>query len=134
MNYPFDSAVLISWVGIVLIIFMVFFFVYMNRRAKYRVLEKLAEKGQTLSPEVLRGIAGGNRDYDWKSESTSIGSGIKLMCVGVALALFFWAMQGWGNPFIGGHIGWLPAIGLFPFMTGLARVLSARFDRPKDKS
>jgi hypothetical protein len=56
------------------------------------------------------------------------------MCTGVALALFFWAMQGWGNPFIGEHIGWLPAIGLFPFMTGLARVLSAAFDRPKDKN
>lgn len=129
MDYPFVSPVLISWVGIVLIVFMVFVFVHMGRRAKYRVLEKLAEKGQTLSPEILRSLSGdnGGRNNDWKNEGNPMASGITLMCIGVALAIFFWAMQGFGNPFIGEHIGWLPAIGIFPFMTGLARVLSVVF-------
>lgn len=134
MDYPFSNPVLISWIGIVLIVFMVFFFISVNRRAKYRVLEKFAEKGQPIPPELMRGINSDASDPAWKNERSSITSGITLMCTGVALALFFWAMQGWGNPFIGEHIGWLPAIGLFPFMTGLARLLSALFDRPKDKS
>jgi hypothetical protein len=114
---------------------MVFVFVYMSRRAKYRMLERLAEKGQTLSPEFLADLSGKPR-YVRDEPGNPIGSGITLMCTGIALGLFFWAMQGWGNPFMGEHIGWLPAIGLFPFMTGLARVLSARFSGhdPRDKN
>jgi len=136
MNYPFVSPVLISWIGIVLIVFVTFFFISINRRAKYRMLEKFAEKGQPIPPEFLRGSRveiDVGPDNDWKN-GNPIASGISLMCIGIALALFFWAMQGWGNPFTGEDVGWLPAIGLFPFMTGLARLLSAAFVRPKDKS
>jgi hypothetical protein len=28
---------------------------------------------------------------------------------------------------------WLPVIGIFPFMVGLARLLGSLFDRPRDK-
>jgi hypothetical protein len=126
MDYPFFSPVLISWVGILGIIFIVFFFSYLKSRAKYRLLEKYAEKGQTLPPEVLSSF---NVKANWKSDDIAnpLGSGITLMCIGVALAVFFWAMQGFGNPFVGEDIGWLPAIGIFPFMTGLGRVLSVAF-------
>jgi hypothetical protein len=32
------------------------------------------------------------------------------------------------------HIpSWLPVIGIFPFMVGLARFLGGLFDRPRDK-
>ena len=134
MDYPYMGPVFIFWAAAVLIVFIVLFFVSINRRAKYRMLEKFAEKGQPIPPEFLRGgRVDVGRDGDWRNGSP-IASGITLMCTGIALALFFWAMQGWGNPFAGEHIGWLPAIGLFPFMTGLARLLSAAFDRPRDKS
>jgi hypothetical protein len=52
------------------------------------------------------------------------------MCIGVAIAVFLWALQGGGDVLTDGrmHI-WLPVIGIFPFMVGLARLLSAGFDR-----
>jgi hypothetical protein len=49
----------------------------------------------------------------------------------VALALFFWAMSGGGNIFEGDRVpSWLPFVGIFPFMIGLARLLAGVFDRP----
>jgi hypothetical protein len=55
------------------------------------------------------------------------------MCIGIALAVFFWAMTGAGNPFIGEHISWLPVIGIFPFMVGLARLLGGLTERREPK-
>jgi hypothetical protein len=50
--------------------------------------------------------------------------------------VFFWAMSGGGNP-IGAdgdlHGNWLPFIGIFPFMVGLARVITGMFDRPQPR-
>lgn len=133
MDYPYMGPIFVFWGAAVLIVFIVLFFVSLNRRAKYRMLEKFAEKGQPIPPEFMHTINSNGGDNSWKQPGNPIASGITLMCSGIALALFFWAMQGWGNPFMGEHIGWLPAIGLFPFMTGLARILSAAFDRPRDK-
>lgn len=126
MDYPFVIPVLISWTSIVAIVITVFVFAYMKSRAKYRLLESLAEKGQTLTPEMLASI---NFKANWKSDefSNPIGSGISLMCIGVALAIFFWALQGFPNIFLGEHVNFLPAVGIFPFMIGLSRILSAVF-------
>ena len=55
------------------------------------------------------------------------------MCIGMALAVFFWAMGGGGNLVEGEQMpNWLPFIGIFPFMVGLARFLGGLFDRPRD--
>jgi hypothetical protein len=54
------------------------------------------------------------------------------MCIGVALAVFLWALQGGGSVIDGDHVpNWLPVVGIFPFMVGLARLLAAAFDRPR---
>lgn len=120
-----DPDLLVIWGGILAVIIVVNLFIYLNRRSRYRLLEKLAEKGP-LSPELLAGLSTGNNHSRSDAEKRPITSGIFLMCIGIALAVFFWAMQDFG---LGPHIGWLPVIGIFPFMVGLARILGAAFDK-----
>jgi hypothetical protein len=128
MEFPEVHPLVIIWGAILLLVFIVGLFRYLGRRSQYRLLEKLAEKGQTLSPELLANLGGNGKSSEAKSP---MGSGIFLMCIGVALALFFWAFQGGGIPLANGN--WFPVLGIFPFMVGLARVLGTVFDRPSDK-
>jgi hypothetical protein len=130
LDNPAFVPLTIIWGAILLIVFIVSLFTYLNRRSRYRLLEKLAEKGP-LSSELLAGLSsnGSNRSLEGKRP---ISSGIFLMCIGVALAVFFWAMEGGGIPFADEN--WLFVIGIFPFMVGLARVLGAAFEkRDNDK-
>lgn len=120
---------IIIWGSILLLVFIVSLFKYLGRRSKYRVLEKIAESGQTLSPELLAGLTNGNGRAP--EDKNPITSGIFLMCIGIALAVFFWAMQGGGIPLADDN--WLPVIGVFPFMIGLARVLGAGFSQRDSK-
>jgi predicted anti-sigma-YlaC factor YlaD len=123
------TIVAIFWIAIVAMVFLTQFFSYRERASRHRMIETLAEKGQTIPPEMLTN----GRDYSYRHRSP-IQSGIYLMCIGVALALFFWAMGGGGNFLDGDHVpNWLPAIGIFPFMVGLARLLAAIFDRQPSK-
>jgi hypothetical protein len=94
----------------------------------------MAEKGQTVPPEMLgrQPLHYDRREWRYQHPATS---GIFLMCIGIAIAIFFWAMQGGGEVFTDGHMtGWLPVIGIFPFMIGLARLLSAGFERRSSDS
>ncbi|HWA90395.1 MAG TPA: DUF6249 domain-containing protein [Rhizomicrobium sp.] len=123
------DSTLIFWGAIVLIVVVGNFFSYRAQTSRHRMIETLAEKGQPIPPEYV----GGRGDY-YRYRSP-IQSGIFLMCIGIALAVFFWAMTGGGAPFDDhGHMpSWLPVIGVFPFMVGLARFLGGLFDRPRDK-
>lgn len=114
---------IIIWVAILLLIFIVMFFNFLSKRSKYRMIERLAERGQALTPEILSGIANGHS----RSERGPIASGIFMICIGVALMLFFWALEGGGMPMTNGN--WLWVIGIFPFMIGVARLLGAVFDK-----
>ena len=118
------SVVIVFWVAIAVIVVAGSFFSYRTQASHHRMLEKLAEKGQPIPPELLTG----GRDY--RRYRNPIQAGIFLMCIGVALAVFFWAMGGGGDFFVGDHMpNWLPVIGIFPFMVGLARLLGGMFDR-----
>lgn len=120
------------WVAIVVIVFIASLFSYLERSSRYRAIERMAEKGQTVPPEMFS--RRGRDRYDWR-DSHPVLSGIYLMCIGVALAIFFWAVQGGGMPFEDGQMhNWLPVIGIFPFMIGLARLLGAAIDRPRSNS
>jgi hypothetical protein len=131
----------IFWGAIVLIVLITNFFGYLQRSGRYRAIEKLAEKGLPIPPELLTGNGRGYYGDDrrgWRRYSLS--GGIYMMCVGVALFLFLWAMTtGDFNTFFGGNSGdfrysgpgWLPFVGIFPFMIGLSRVLAYLFDRPR---
>ncbi len=133
----------IFWGAIVLIVFISNFFGYRERVSRHRAIEKLAEKGQPVPPELLGG--NGRRDsYDGSGyrggwHRYSLAGGIYMMCVGVALFVFLWAMTtGDFNAFFGGDSdfhwsgpGWLPFVAIFPFMIGFSRVLAHFFDRPR---
>lgn len=122
------ESTIIFWGAIVLIVVVGNYFSYRGQASRHRMMETLAEKGQPIPPELL------SSRHSNRSGSP-IQSGIFLMCIGVALAIFFWAMSGGGN-FMDehGHMpNWLPVIGIFPFMVGLARLLGGIFDRPRDK-
>jgi hypothetical protein len=122
----------VFWGAIVLIVLVSNFFGHRTRVAKYKMMETLAEKGQTLSPELLASVSNGhNREYH---RGGPIQSGIFLMCIGIALAIFFWALGGGGNFIQGEHIpNWLPVIGIFPFMVGLARFIGGLTERRPPK-
>jgi hypothetical protein len=134
MGYSTILVTAIFWIAIALIAVAASFFSYLSRTARYRMLQSLAEKGQPLPPELLANLAeldtrGGPRQ--------SLRGGIVLVCIGVALAFFFWAMTGGGGfdgPIRG--VSWLPAVGVFPFMVGVALLLIAVFDRhpPRPKN
>jgi hypothetical protein len=129
MNFDHLGPSAIFWGAILLMCFFTSFFSYLERRSRYRTIEKMVEKGQTVPPEMFSRSA---LPYDrrvWHYQHP-VASGIFLMCIGVAIAIFFWAMQGGGNLIIDGRMNnWLPVIGIFPFMVGLARLLSAGFER-----
>src|SRR6201996_2802078 len=130
----------IFWGAIVLIVLISNFFGYRERASRHRAIERLAEKGQPIPPELLngngRGYYGDSRRGGWRRYS--LAGGIYMMCVGIALFVFLWAMTtGAFNSFFGGDHdihwggpGWLPFVGIFPFMIGLSRVLAYLFDRP----
>lgn len=125
------TAAAIFWIAIVVIVFMTQFFSYRERTSRHRMIETLAEKGQPIPPELLAN--GRGRGSDWRYNNP-IQSGIFLMCIGIALAVFLWAMNGGGNFFDGEHVpNWLPFIGIFPFMVGLARLLAGILERRPSK-
>ena len=125
------ESTFIFWSAIVIIVVVGNYFRYRSQASRHRVIETMVQKGQPVPPELLAG-----RDRYAYRYYSPIQSGIFLMCIGVALAVFFWAMTG-GGDFMDSkdHIpNWLPVIGIFPFMVGLARFLGGLFDRPpRDK-
>jgi len=130
----------VFWGAIVLMVFFGNFFRYRERTSRHRVIEKLAEKGQPIPPELLNGDGG--RDYGYRGgwHRYSLAGGIYLMCVGVALFVFLWALTtGDFNSFFGGGQdsdfmapGWLPFVGIFPFMVGFSRVVAYLLERPRN--
>ena len=139
-----DHGLLITaifWGAIVLIVLVTNFFGYRERASRHRAIERLAEKGQPIPPELLGGYG---RGYGYGSRGWyrhSLAGGIYLMCVGVALFIFLWAMTNGsfagffgnsGDDFHWGGPDWLPFVAIFPFMIGLGRVLGNLFDRPRN--
>jgi hypothetical protein len=130
----------IFWGAIVLIVLISNFFGYRERASRHRAIERLAEKGQPIPPELVNGFgrgygSGGPRGW----YRYSLSGGIYMMCIGIALFVFLWALttgafstfMGNGNDFHFNGPGWLPFVAIFPFMIGLSRVLAYFFDRPR---
>jgi hypothetical protein len=127
-EHSFVGASVVFWSAIVLFVFIGAFFKYRTRASQHRMMERLAEKGQTLSPELLASLGNGHGDKN------SVSAAIILMFIGVALAIFFWALGGGGNFFQGEHVpNWLPVIGIFPFAIGLGRLIGMIFERKPRK-
>jgi hypothetical protein len=125
-EHNFMSSTVVFWGAIVLFVLIGSYFKYRTRSSEHRMLEKIAESGQSLSPELLSRLGRSNGER----HGNPVSGGIFLMCIGIAIAVFFWAMGGGGNLFEGTHVpNWLPVIGIFPFMVGLARFLGGLTDR-----
>jgi len=120
---------LVFWAAIICFVLIGSYFKYKTRESEHRMLERLAEKGQTISPDLLSNIG---RDDQIRS---GIRPGIILMCVGVALAVFFWAMNGANGMFVSTeHVpNWLPVVGIIPFMVGVALFFTGLFERRPPK-
>jgi peptidoglycan/LPS O-acetylase OafA/YrhL len=83
----------------------------------------LAEKGQPVPVELFNG----------PRRAAPVGmmrGGIILVAIGIALMTFFWSMtaQSWFHGPIE-DVSWLPTLGFFPFMIGVALLIMAAFER-----
>lgn len=85
---------------------------------KNALIESLIEKGQPIPPELFDS----RKPYDWRG--FMIG-GVMSTAVGVALAIFFWALTTWQatDP----EQRFLPFISAFPIVIGAALMVIARY-------
>jgi len=119
----FIAVAIMFWVVIGTVLVANGYFVYQVRLARYRVMQTLADKGQPVPLELFNG----------PRRSAPVGlmrGGIVLVCIGVSLMMFFWAMTD-QSTFHGPieNASWLPTIGFFPFMIGVALLIMAMFER-----
>ena len=122
----------VFWGAIVLLVFISGLFRYLTRSSQHRMLERLAEKGVSLPPNITPELIAGLRNG--QEEKNPVSSAIILMFIGIAIAVFFWALGGGGDLFHGEHIpNWLPVIGIFPFAIGLGKLIGLIFERRPPK-
>lgn len=100
-------AILIVFGMPVFILFLVFFFRYKNRKARYRLMEQALAAGQPLPEAFLKD----NKQFDQRSQ------GIKNTFTGIGLFIFLWAITG--------EFG-IGAIGLLIMFMGLGQWLIGR--------
>jgi hypothetical protein len=118
------SASMVFWIVIGVISIASFFFRYRESVHRNKTLQMLAEKGQPIPPELFR-----DEGYRYRGRRGGVRQGITLMAIGIAIFIFLSGMMG---GFVNGfHVGpgWLPLVGIFPFMLGLAALLGALVDR-----
>ena len=130
MFHGAETYSLVFWSAIVCFVLIGSYFKYRTRESEHRLLEKLAEKGQTISPDLLSNIG---RDNGHRGGS--ITGALVLMFVGIGVAFMLWSMTGGGGLFQGdaGAPNWLPTIGLIPFLIGVAVLIGRLFERRTPK-
>ncbi|MEG1546056.1 MAG: DUF6249 domain-containing protein [Bacteroides sp.] len=113
------EAILIPIVAIVftlgmpiLILFIIFFFRYKNKKAQYALVAKSLEAGQPI-PEGM---------FDKKLENKDLMSkGIKNTCLGLGLFVFLWAITD--------EFG-IGCIGLLIMLSGIGQIIIHRVNHP----
>ena len=101
------TAIILSLGLPAVIIFIVFYFRYKNRKAKYRLAEQALASGQQLPPDFFK--------EGKESETKDLRSrGIKNIFLGIGLFIFLWALS---NEFS------LGCIGLLIMFTGFGQVV-----------
>lgn len=99
----------------VFIVFIVFFFRYKNRKARYRLAEKAVAAGQPLPEEFI---------YDQKQKDRQ-AQGIKNTFTGIGLFIFLWAITG--------SFG-IGAIGLLIMFMGIGQWIIERQKEKKEEA
>lgn len=117
----------IFWIVIGVIAVAAIYFRYLEQASRDKTLRTLAEKGQSIPPELLRYDG---RTYGYRGGGT-IRGGLILMAVGAGVAIMFWGMTGYDSSIEGmaARGAWLPTLGAIPFLIGVALFLSGLFDR-----
>lgn len=114
---------LVFFITILAIVVVSLYFSHKNRAEKYRLIEKLLDRGETLTPELLTSINQTLATED-RNRSSGFGNAIHQIFIGIGLAVFFWALTRYtGAPYF------LIAIGIFPFVSGLARLITILYEK-----
>src|SRR4051812_25971756 len=101
----------------VLIVAAIMFFSYLRSRSLHRTVREMVAKGQPVPPALFAPPPALRARSDFRR-------GVVLMMVGIALMIFFGAVNEWD----GG--AW--AIGIIPFLIGVGYLLVWKFEGPKD--
>ncbi|MDR0961492.1 MAG: DUF6249 domain-containing protein [Mediterranea sp.] len=107
------TAVILIFGMPVIIVFIVLYFRYRNRREKYRLAEAALASGQQLPPNILK-----------KVEAKDLRSkGISNICFGLGLFIFLWSFtKSFG----------IGSIGLLVLFTGIGQIIIHRTQDPKE--
>jgi protein-S-isoprenylcysteine O-methyltransferase Ste14 len=121
---------IVFWGAIVCFVLIGSYFKFKTRESEHRMLERLAEKGQAISPDLLANIG-----RDDGHRGGSITGALVLMFIGIGVAFMLWSMTGAGGFFQGdaGTPNWLPTVGLIPFLIGVALLIGRLFERRSPK-
>ncbi|HEY1709791.1 MAG TPA: DUF6249 domain-containing protein [Rhizomicrobium sp.] len=124
---------IIFWGSIAIVAIAAIVFRFLELHSRNKTLQVLAEKGHPIPPEIFT-----SSTINYHRTANSFRAGIILMALGIATAIFFYAMTSdsiFAGPITG--VNWLPALGVPPFMLGLAlfiiAVLERRVPPPPDK-
>ena len=101
----------------VLIVAAIMFFSYLRSRSLHRTVREMVAKGQPVPPTLFAPPPAIRARSDFRR-------GVVLMMVGIALMIFFGAVNDWE----GG--AW--AIGIIPFLIGTGYLLVWKFEGPKE--
>ena len=100
MHWHNENSTLIFWAAIAIIVVARSYFRNQSRMARYRMMEAMARQGQSIPPEMMADGRRSDWDHGWDrgwDRHFTIGHGIMLMCIGVAVSAFLWAMSGGGG-------------------------------------
>lgn len=127
------GSTLVFWGSIALIAIVSIVFRFFEQHSRNKTLRILAEKGHPIPPEIFTA-----NPVSYHRTAATFRGAIILMAIGIATAVLFWAMTSHNEYFDGpiNHVNWLPALGVVPFMLGLALFIIAMIERrmpPPDK-
>jgi peptidoglycan/LPS O-acetylase OafA/YrhL len=113
----------IFWIVIGIIAVAGIIFRFLEQLSRDRTIRTLAEKGQAIPPELVRGDV---QNCCRRRYRGSLRGGLVLMAVGAGLTLMSW--QGHSD-FGDAHVYWLPGVGAIPFLIGVALVIAGLLER-----
>lgn len=96
----------------VIVIFIVFFFRYKNRKARYRLVEQAMARGETIPANFFE-----------KEKESTYTKGIRNVCSGIGLFIFLWALVDFA----------IGCIGLLIMFTGIGQIIIYRTQRNEGK-
>jgi len=98
-----------------LIIFLVFYFQYKNRKAKYKLAEQALASGQPIPEDVVKSVSN-------TPDKNLLNKGIKNIFLGIGLFVFLWALTEFA----------IGSIGLLVMFIGIGEVVIYYVNKDKE--